>query len=99
MAYLGLLFQVTKEQVQSNLGTKVLFHLLIHITVYHQNQGAQELKQGRNLQTGTDVEAVDRCCIQACLPLLCLFPSRPQAHQPRDGTTYNGQGPLLLVTT
>lgn len=62
-----------KEQVQSNQGTKVLFHLLILITVYHQNKRAQELKQSRNLETGADVEAVDRCCIQACLTLFCFF--------------------------
>ena len=61
--------------------------------------GSAGTQAGQNLETGADVEAVDRCCIQACLTLLCLFPSRPQDHQPRDGTTYNGQGPLLLVTT
>jgi hypothetical protein len=32
-----------------------------HITVHHQRKTGQELKQGRNLEAGADVDAIGAC--------------------------------------
>jgi hypothetical protein len=37
---------------------KGLFDLCLVITVHHQRKSGQELKQGRNLETGADAEAM-----------------------------------------
>lgn len=38
-----------------------LFSLCFHITAYHQRNTGQELKRGRDLETGTDEEAMEEC--------------------------------------
>jgi hypothetical protein len=45
-------------------GKKGLFGLL-HTTVHHHRKSGQELKQGRILEAGADVEAVGGCCLLA----------------------------------
>jgi hypothetical protein len=50
-----------------------------------------ETKVG-NLETGTDAEAIEGCCLLACSSwLLSLLSYRTQDHQPRDGTTHSEQ--------
>jgi hypothetical protein len=41
-----------KPKDHSNLDRKELFGLLFYITVHHQRNSGQELKQGRNLKAG-----------------------------------------------
>lgn len=50
---------------------KCLFGLHFHITVHQTNQRkwGQELKQGRNLETGADAETMEECCLLACFLL------------------------------
>jgi hypothetical protein len=45
--------------VGEGLGVNGLFSLYIHIAVHHQRNSGQELKQVRNLEAGTDVEAME----------------------------------------
>jgi hypothetical protein len=61
---------VMKHYDQSKLGRKGkdLFDLLFYIIVHHQMMSGQELKQDRNLETGTDEEAMQECCLLACIP-------------------------------
>jgi hypothetical protein len=43
-----------KHQNQVNLGLKSFFDLHFHITLHHQRKSGQELKQGKNLEAGSD---------------------------------------------
>ncbi|EDL21040.1 mCG140729 [Mus musculus] len=47
-------------------GGKGLFGLHFHITVHHQRKSEQELKQGRDLETGADAEAMEQCRFLTC---------------------------------
>jgi hypothetical protein len=40
-------------------GGKGLFILHFHITIHHQRKSGQEIKQGRNLESRADVEAME----------------------------------------
>jgi hypothetical protein len=44
---------------------KGLFSLLFHITVHHQRKSGQELNQNRNLEAGTNAEAMEEYCLLA----------------------------------
>lgn len=46
-----------------NWGGKGLLRLHFHITVYRQSKSGQELKQGKTLDAGADVEATEECCL------------------------------------
>ena len=49
--------------VMKHLQRRGLFGLHFHITVHHQRKSGQELKQGRNLEAGADVETMrDTAC-------------------------------------
>ena len=71
-------------------------------TVHYLKKSGQDLKQGRNLEAGTDAEDVEECCLLLLLfslhGLLSLISYRTQDHLPRDGTTYGGLGPSSLIT-
>jgi hypothetical protein len=57
----------------------------------------QELKQGRNLETGGDTEAIEDAVYWiASHGLLRLLSYRTQDHLPRGGTTHSGLGPPLI---
>ena len=51
----------------------------------------KKFTQGRNLEAGTEAEAMEVCCLLASLPGLLSY--RTQNHQPRDSTTHNALGP------
>ena len=83
---------------KASWGEKGLFGLCLH-TDSHGMKSGQELKQGRNLKAGADAEAMERAAYWlASTGLLSLLSYRTQDHQPRDGTTHNGLGPLTSVT-
>jgi hypothetical protein len=44
--------------------------LYFHIAAHHGRQSEQELKQGRNLETGAEAESMEDCCLLACFPWL-----------------------------
>jgi hypothetical protein len=69
---------------KASCGEKGLFCLHFQVTVYHWGKSGQELKQGKNLEAGTDTEATGERCLLACY----------QDHQARGGATHNG---LALV--
>jgi hypothetical protein len=48
----------------------VLFSLYFHIPVHHQRKSGHELTQGRNLKTGADAEAMERCFLLGYFPWL-----------------------------
>ena len=66
------------------------------ITVCHQRKLGQELKQDRNLEAGTDAEAVEEGCLLAFSPWLAqpAFLSY-WGHQSSDGTIQRS-GSLLI---
>jgi hypothetical protein len=37
-----------------------------HINIHHQKKSGKELKQGRSLGAGADVEAMEDCCLLTC---------------------------------
>ena len=49
---------------------KGLFSLWFHITVLHQKESGQELKQMRNLEPEADAEATEGSSLLACFPWL-----------------------------
>ena len=55
---------------------------------------------GRNLETGADAEAMEKCSLNQLAPrsLLSLLFYTTLDHQPRDGTAHNGLGPPESVT-
>ena len=58
----------------------------------------QELKQGRNLEAGADVEATgNAACWLAPHGFLILLSNRIQDHQPGDGPTHDGLGPPTIT--
>ena len=72
---------------------KGLFDLHFYITIHHQRKPGQEPKQGRNLEAGSDAEAVEECCLLTCSTWLCLLSCKVADHQPRDATTHNVPDP------
>jgi hypothetical protein len=40
-----------------------LIWFVLNITVHHHRKPGQELKQGRNIEAGAEVEAMVRCCL------------------------------------
>ena len=48
-------------------GGKTLFGLHFNIRLHHPRHSRQELKHGRNLEAGADVEATEGYCLLACL--------------------------------
>jgi hypothetical protein len=46
---------------KTSWGGMGLFGLHFHITVHHPRKSGQELKPGRNLETGADTEAIEGC--------------------------------------
>jgi hypothetical protein len=77
---------------KSNLGRKGLFHLLIHIVVYHWRKLGQELKQGRILEAVADAEAMEECCLLACS---AWFLTEPRTTTP--GVEPHMMGPTGLL--
>jgi hypothetical protein len=63
------LYSCIKHQGAS-WGGKDLFSLHFHIAVHHQRKSGLELTQGRNLETGTDAEPMERFYLLACFPWL-----------------------------
>ena len=45
-------------------GRKGLFGLCSQFIVHHWRKSGLELKQGRNLEAGTDTETIEGCCLQ-----------------------------------
>jgi len=87
----------TKHRDQkASWGGKGLFSLHFCIAVHNLRKSGQELKQGRNLETGADTEVMEECCLLSCSPMACsaCFLNG----NPRDGTIHNGSDPLLLIT-
>jgi hypothetical protein len=58
---------ISHDQKES-WGGKGLFDF--HIAVHYQRKSGQELKQGRNLETGVNAEVVEGRCLLACSPWL-----------------------------
>jgi hypothetical protein len=44
--------------------------LIIYNTAPHQRKSGQELKQGRNLEAGSDAKTMERYCLLACFSWL-----------------------------
>ncbi|EGV99603.1 hypothetical protein I79_006008 [Cricetulus griseus] len=69
------------------------------ISVYSStSQSTIKGSQGRNLEAGADAEAVEDAAYR--IPphsFLSLISYSIQDHQPRDGTTHNGQSPSKLI--
>jgi hypothetical protein len=83
---------------KASWGRKGSCGLCFHTTVYHQKKSGQELKQGRNLETGADAEAMEECCFLACSSWLTQSAFLEIiGHQTRDGTTHNSLGPLPSI--
>ena len=87
-----------KHQDQKRkLGGKGIFCLHFCITLIHGRESVQALKQGGNLEAGTDTEVVEGCNLLACSSRLALS-YRTQDHQARGGDTHNGLGPPSTIT-
>lgn len=79
-----------KHQDQSNLGKSGFIWGVHHFII--------EESQGRNLEAGSDAEAMEEYCLQACSSWLAQPSSyRTKDHQPRDGTTHRGLGPPIFI--
>ena len=58
---------VTKYHDQkASWGRKGLFNLYLQIIGHHWRKSGQEVKLGRNLEAGADLEAFEGCCLLAC---------------------------------
>lgn len=82
-----------KHHKPNEWGDRVHLALYFKITVHHQRESGQELRQGRKLEA--DAEATEGSCLLllAHTALFNLLSYRIQDHQPRDSTIYNGLGP------
>ena len=68
--------------------------LCFHTTVHHWRNSGQELEQGRNLEAGTEAEAMGAASWLTLYGLISLLLYRSQEHQPTlGGTNYNKLGP------
>ena len=62
-------YPCTKHHDQeASCGEKSLFSLHFHIAVLHQRKSGLELTQGRNLEAGTDAEAMEEFCLLDFFP-------------------------------
>ena len=80
---------------------KDLFDLDFQIIVHHWRKSGQELKQGRNLEAGSNADPRSQKSAAYWLApsgLLSLLSYRTQDHQPRDGTTHNELGSPPSIT-
>jgi hypothetical protein len=77
------------------VGAWGLSGLHFHITVHHQKGSGQELKQGRNLEAGTDAEAMEGWCSLACSPWIAQLAF---LKNPGIGPSHNGLGPPPSIT-
>ena len=93
--FVGTLVRVTIA-VLKHLGGKGLFGLYFLITVHHQRKSGQELKQGKNLEAGVDVEAMKEL-LTGFLPVAhsACFLLEPMI---RGVPTLNGLDPPTLIT-
>ena len=69
-AYLRVSIAATEQDDQGNLGKEVYFSSHFQGIVHSRVKSRQELTQGRNLEAGTDAEAMEGCCLLACSPWL-----------------------------
>lgn len=59
------------------------FILHFHVAVHHGIKSGQELKQGKSLEPGADLQATKGCCLLVCSPLLYyLFLVEFRTHSP-----------------
>jgi hypothetical protein len=58
---------VVKRHDQSKLGGKGLFGLHFHIAVHSPRKSGQELAQSRNLEAGTEAEAMEGVLLMGLL--------------------------------
>lgn len=65
-----------KHHDQSNFGKKVFVLVGFHITVYHQRDSEQLLKESRNLETGVDTKTMEEDSLLACLLACFLIESK-----------------------
>jgi hypothetical protein len=54
-----------KHHDQRNLGRKGLFGLHFYIIAHHQRKSELKPKQGKDLETAVDAEAMEECCLLA----------------------------------
>ena len=99
--WLAVLLRVTttvmkQDGPKASWEGKGLFGLYFHIADHHQRKSGQELTQGRNLEAGAETWRGAAYWL-ASHGLLSLFSYTTQDHQPRDGPTHNGLGPLTSV--
>ena len=57
---------VMKHHDQRDLGREGFVWLCFHITVQHQRKSGLDLKQGRKLEAGADIQATEVSCLLAC---------------------------------
>ena len=70
------LYTCTKHHDQeASWGGKGLFSLHFHIAVHHQRKSGLDLTQGRNLEAGTDAEAMEGAGSWIAFPGLLSFSS------------------------
>jgi len=86
---------MSKKQVGEE---RVYSAYTFHIAVYHQRNSGLELKQVRK-QELMQRPWKDVTSWLSFPSLLSLLSYRTQDYQPRDGTTHNGLGPTLLITS
>jgi hypothetical protein len=81
------------------VGRKVFILLTVPCHCLTSEEQGQEPKQGRNLESGADAEAMEGAAywLDPHLLLNLLF-YRTQDHQPRDGTTQNRLDPHTHVS-
>ena len=84
LSYLGLLLLRWNTISKPTRGGKSLFGLYFHITVHYQRKSGQELKQGRNLETGADAEVMEGVLLTDFLLMACslCFLIEPKATSP-----------------
>jgi hypothetical protein len=83
---------------KESCGGKVLFGLHFQTTTHHWQKSGQELKQGWNLEAGTEAEAMDGAAYWLASPGLLSLPSyRTQDCQARNDTTTMSWEPPPLI--
>jgi hypothetical protein len=87
----------TKKQVGEERFFCFILHF--HITVHHHKKSGQELKQGKNLETGADAEAMEgAACWTASPGLLSLLSYGTQDYHPGRAPTTMGWALPPLIT-
>lgn len=73
---------------QSNLGKKWFISSCLQLTGPHWRKSGHEIKQGKILEAGTQIEAMEECYLLACSSQLGQFTFLYlQDHLPRSSTT------------